>query len=107
MLLLSGGRLLMSAFSNRSIQRANRQPATRPSDVRYHPPVLDLFLLIIGFIVISGALALTDAALLSISFAEVEELVAHKKIGATALRAVSRRMPPGGLPCPTSDGSTR
>jgi CBS domain containing-hemolysin-like protein len=54
--------------------------------------MLELLFLIAGFIVASGVLSLTDAALLSISFAEVEELVTQRKTGATALRAVSRRL---------------
>ncbi len=51
-----------------------------------------LLLLIAVFVLVSGVLSLVDAALLSISFAEVEELVAQKKMGSLALRAVSRRL---------------
>jgi putative hemolysin len=54
--------------------------------------IASLFLLALGFIVLSGVLAMTDAALLSISFAEVEELVAQKKSGALALRKVTRKL---------------
>lgn len=55
-------------------------------------PIGQLLLLIAGFVFLSGLLALTDAALLSVGYAEVEELYAQRKWGAASLRVVTRRL---------------
>ncbi len=46
----------------------------------------------VGFIVLSGLLALVDAAVLSVSRAEIEEMVLHKSWGSKPLRAVHKRL---------------
>lgn len=51
--------------------------------------MLELVLYIVGFITCSGILAMVDSAILSVSRAEIEELVAQKKRGAKALQKVS------------------
>ena len=48
----------------------------------------ELLLLTIGFIVLSGILAMVDAAVLSVSQAEVEEMVLKKQWGAVPLKKV-------------------
>lgn len=47
-----------------------------------------LVLLIVCFIYLSGLMAMIDAAVLSVSRAEVEEMIVHKKWGAKALRQI-------------------
>jgi putative hemolysin len=54
--------------------------------------MLELITLTIGFILLSGLLALVDAAILSVSRAEIEELVGRGAWGSTALKAVNRRI---------------
>lgn len=49
--------------------------------------MVELALSIAIFILLSGLMAMVDAAVLSVSYAEVEELVHNKAWGATALRA--------------------
>ena len=51
--------------------------------------MIHLVFLILGFIVLSGLLAMIDAAVLSISHAEVEELAIQKKWGAVSLRTIN------------------
>jgi len=51
--------------------------------------MFELIIYIVVFMAFSGLLAMTDAAVLSISRAEIEELVSQKKRGAIALRKVS------------------
>ena len=53
----------------------------------------ELLLIALGFVALSGLLAMVDAAILSISRAEVEEMYAQKRIGAGALRSIHRRLP--------------
>ena len=55
--------------------------------------MFELILYIVVFIVLSGLMAMVDAAVLSVSRAEVEELVQQKKWGANALQAVALRLP--------------
>ncbi len=52
----------------------------------------ELLLLAVVFVVLSGLMALIEAAILSISRAEVEEMVAQGKSGARALYALSTRL---------------
>jgi putative hemolysin len=54
--------------------------------------MLALALYILVFIALSGLLAMVDAAVLSVSRAEVEELVQQGKWGAVPLRALKHRM---------------
>lgn len=54
--------------------------------------LLTLSTLIVFFLLASGILAMIDAALLSVSHAEVEELVAKKKWGSSALRALTKHL---------------
>ncbi len=54
--------------------------------------MLELFSVAIGFILLSGLLAFVDAAILSVTRAEAEELVSRKAWGATSLKAVNRRI---------------
>jgi CBS domain containing-hemolysin-like protein len=54
--------------------------------------MVELSIYIVLFILASGLLSLTDAALLSISYAEVEEMHTQGKIGSAALRRVYRRL---------------
>lgn len=54
--------------------------------------MLHLSILILGFIILSGLLAMVDAAVLSISHAEVEELVMKKKWGALTLRSINNNI---------------
>lgn len=54
--------------------------------------MLILVLLFFGFILLSGLLSMTDAAILSVSYAEVEEIITRKKWGSVALAAVYRRL---------------
>lgn len=60
--------------------------------LRYTVLVFELLLLGLAFLCASGLLAMTDAALLSVSYAEVEELVVKRKAGSAALMAVSRHL---------------
>jgi len=52
----------------------------------------ELLLLIAGFLVLSGLLAMADAAILSVSYGEVEEMAVQKKWGAQPLKLVTRRL---------------
>ncbi len=54
--------------------------------------MLQLSLLIVGFVLLSGTMSLVDAAMLSVSRAEIEELVIRKLWGAAALKKLSRHM---------------
>jgi len=54
-------------------------------------PVVSLLVLIIVFILASGLLSMLDAAILSVSRAEVEETLAHGLWGGRALKGVARR----------------
>jgi CBS domain containing-hemolysin-like protein len=54
--------------------------------------MLELALYIVVFIVLSGLMAMVDAAVLSVSRGEVEEMVQHKAWGAVALRAIVQRI---------------
>jgi Mg2+/Co2+ transporter CorB len=51
-----------------------------------------LVILIIGFIVLSGLLAMVDAAILSVSRAEIEEMVMQKSYGARTLGIVHHQI---------------
>lgn len=53
--------------------------------------MLELFLFILGFIVVSGFLSMIDAAILSVTPAEVEVMIAKKRWGAVALKKLLRR----------------
>jgi putative hemolysin len=55
--------------------------------------VLELALYILIFIALSGLMAMVDAAVLSVSRAEVEEMVERKRPGAVALQAIAQRLP--------------
>lgn len=50
----------------------------------------EVILLIIGFLILSGTLAMIDAAILSVSAGEVEELMMEKKWGSVALKRITR-----------------
>ncbi|HTN73881.1 MAG TPA: DUF21 domain-containing protein, partial [Pirellulaceae bacterium] len=54
--------------------------------------MIELIISIIIFIILSGLMALIDAAVLSVTHAEVEELVQHKAWGSSALHAVKQRV---------------
>ena len=54
--------------------------------------MFELALYIVVFIALSGLMAMVDAAVLSVSRGEVEELVLRKKWGALALQAIARRI---------------
>ncbi len=54
--------------------------------------MLELFLYIVIFFSLSGLMAMVEAAILSVSHGEVEELVIRGRIGANALKAVTNRM---------------
>ncbi|MHC4874848.1 MAG: hemolysin family protein [Planctomycetota bacterium] len=51
-----------------------------------------LILYIVAFIAISGLMAAVDAAILSVTRPEIEELVAHGRMGAARLRDVKKHM---------------
>ncbi|MFA5800463.1 MAG: hemolysin family protein [Candidatus Peribacteraceae bacterium] len=53
--------------------------------------MIELALLVTGFIVVSGFFAMIDAAILNVTPAEVEELITKKKWGAKALKSLLRR----------------
>ncbi|MBP89436.1 MAG: hypothetical protein CMJ64_22450 [Planctomycetaceae bacterium] len=55
--------------------------------------MLELAIYILIFIALSGLMAMVDAAVLSVTRAEVEEMVQRKKPGAIALRAIVERLP--------------
>lgn len=55
--------------------------------------MLELAIYILVFIALSGFMAMVDAAVLSVSRAEVEEMVHRQKVGAVALRAIADRLP--------------
>ena len=57
--------------------------------------IIPLIVLILGFIFLSGIMALTDAAVLSVSAAEIETMVKQKKRGAAALKKVYRHITRG------------
>lgn len=50
--------------------------------------MIELVILIAVFIALSGVMAMVDAAVLSVSYGEVEELVQHKAWGSSALKFV-------------------
>ncbi len=50
--------------------------------------MIELVILVVIFITLSGVMAMVDAAVLSVSYGEVEELVQHKAWGSTALKFV-------------------
>ncbi|MBT3292639.1 DUF21 domain-containing protein [Candidatus Peregrinibacteria bacterium] len=52
--------------------------------------MITLILLTILFITISGILAMVDAAMLSVSHIEIEEMIMHKKKGSAALKALHK-----------------
>lgn len=54
--------------------------------------MLELLLIAIAFVLASGCMAMMDAAILSVTLPEVEELVMQRQWGATALRAIVRRL---------------
>lgn len=54
--------------------------------------MIQLSLLIGGFILLSGLLAMIDAAVLSVSRGEIEEMVLQKKWGAVALKTLHKRL---------------
>ncbi len=54
--------------------------------------MLELFLYGIGFVLLSGVVSMVDAALLSVNFAEIEEMTGKKLPGAVALRTLSMRL---------------
>lgn len=54
--------------------------------------MLELALYIVVFIALSGLMAMVDAAVLSVSRGEVEEMVLHQEWGAVALRAIVQRI---------------
>ncbi len=62
------------------------------SDFLQQTPFLELLFVAAGFVVLSGILALIDAAILSVSRAEIEEMILQKKPGAIFLRRVHRRI---------------
>ena len=54
--------------------------------------MLELISIAVLFVLLSGMFAMIEAAILSISHAEVEELVVKKKGGARSLRTVTRNL---------------
>ena len=54
--------------------------------------MFELLLLVLVFIVLSGFLAMVDAALLSVSRAEVEEMVMKNQWGSIALKKIDRKL---------------
>lgn len=54
--------------------------------------MIELILYILVFITLSGLMAMVDAAILSVSRAEVEEMVLNKKWNATAMQSISTRI---------------
>jgi CBS domain containing-hemolysin-like protein len=57
--------------------------------------LLQLILLIFFFIFLSGVMALTDAAVLSVSVAEIETMVKRRKRGTAALKKVYKHITRG------------
>ena len=57
--------------------------------------LLQLILLVVFFILLSGVMALTDAAVLSVSVAEIETMVKRRKRGAAALKKVYKHITRG------------
>ena len=55
--------------------------------------MLEVAIYILIFVALSGLMAMVDAAVLSVSRAEVEEMVHRNKPGAVALRAIVDRLP--------------
>ena len=55
--------------------------------------MLEVAIYILAFVTFSGFMAMIDAAVLSVSRAEVEEMVQRNKPGAMALRAIVGRLP--------------
>ena len=55
--------------------------------------MLELSAYVIVFVLLSGLMALIEAAILSISRGEIEELVLHKVWGARTLRAITQQLP--------------
>jgi len=56
----------------------------------YMPSMMELLVLGIGFTVVSGVLAMIDAAVLSVNHAEVEVMIAKKRWGARELKQLLR-----------------
>jgi len=54
--------------------------------------MLELVLYMVSFIALSGLMALIEAAVLSVSRGEVEELVIQRAFGAVALKAITQRI---------------
>ena len=54
--------------------------------------MLGLAVYAVGFIVASGLMALIEAAFLSVTRGEVEELVSQRRFGAAALQQVTERL---------------
>jgi len=54
--------------------------------------MLELGLYMVTFVALSGLMALIEAAVLSVSHGEVEELVIRKAFGAVALKAITQRI---------------
>jgi len=54
--------------------------------------MIQLLIYILGFVFLSGLLAMIDAAILSVSHAEVEEMITHKKWGAPALKFLHKKI---------------
>jgi CBS domain containing-hemolysin-like protein len=54
--------------------------------------MLSLVFSIAAYITVSGLASLVDAAILSVTFSEVDELVMHKKWGSTALHFIKQRL---------------
>ena len=62
------------------------------NDIALKKPMLELVALAGGFVVLSGLMAMIDAAILSVSRAEVEAMVQENLTGSHALRRVSHRI---------------
>ncbi len=54
--------------------------------------MFELSLYVVGFVALSGLMALIEAAVLSVSSMEVDELVMQRAWGANALQAITRRL---------------
>ena len=54
--------------------------------------VIEVAIYVIGFIALSGLMAMVDAAVLSVSRGEIEEMVMRKYSGAVALRSIAQRI---------------
>lgn len=56
--------------------------------------MLEIMLYMVVFVALSGLMALIEAAVLSVSHGEVEELVIQQAFGAVALKAITQRITP-------------